>query len=202
MPFTVITDTSGNLPKCMADEYGLTVIPFYYHVDGEDLCCEAIENFESDRYYQRLKEKPPVTTTQITPQRYLEYFETEAKAGRDFIFVSMSSGISGSCDAARVAVRTLKEDYPDVKAFVVDTKGAALGEDPHRAALGQEGDLVAFLHAKGHEAGTDAVGLLAGLALGDFGPFSVYFFAEVGVVFVFARIFLYKIDNGQSVRHK
>lgn len=128
MQFSVITDTSGNLPKCIADEYGLIVIPFYYHVDGEDLCCEAIEDFDSESYYRRLKEGPRVTTTQITPQRYLEYFEPEAAAGRDLIFVSMSSGISGSCDAARVAVRMLKEDYPDVKAYVIDTKGAALGE--------------------------------------------------------------------------
>ena len=128
MQYSVITDTSGNLPKCIADEYGLIVIPFYYHVEGEELCCEAIEAFDSESYYRRLKEGPRVTTTQITPQRYLEYFEPEAKAGRDFIFVSMSSGISGSCDAARVAVRMLKEDWPDVKAYVIDTKGAALGE--------------------------------------------------------------------------
>ena len=128
MAFTVITDTSGNLPKFMADEYGLKVIPFYYHVDGKDLCCEAIEDFDSEAYYRRLKDGPRVTTTQITPQRYLEYFEEEAKAGRDFIYVSMSGGISGSCDSARVALRMLAEDYPDVKAFVINTKGAALGE--------------------------------------------------------------------------
>ncbi len=128
MAFTVITDTSGNLPKFMADEYGLKVIPFYYHVDGKDLCCEAIEDFDSETYYRRLKDGPRVTTTQITPQRYFEYFEEEAKAGCDFIYVSMSGGISGSCDSARVAVRMLEEEYPAVKAFVVDTKGAALGE--------------------------------------------------------------------------
>ncbi len=128
MRFSVITDTSGNLPKYMADEYGLIVIPFYYHVDGKDLSCEAIENFNSDSYYKRLKEGPRVTTTQITPQRYLGFFEEEAKAGRDIVYVSMSSGVSGSCDAARVAVRMLQEDYPKWRAFVVDTKGAALGE--------------------------------------------------------------------------
>ncbi len=128
MQFSVITDTSGNLPKCIADEYGLIVIPFYYHVDGEDLCCEAIEDFDSESYYRRLKEGPRVTTTQITPQRYFEYFEPVAKAGSDFIYVSMSGGISGSCDSARVALRMIAEEYPDVKAFVIDTKGAALGE--------------------------------------------------------------------------
>jgi DegV family protein with EDD domain len=40
----------------------------------------------------------------------------------------MSGGISGSCDSARVALRLLAEDFPDVKAFVINTKGAALGE--------------------------------------------------------------------------
>ena len=128
MNFTIVTDTSGNLPKCMADEYGLVVIPFYYRTDQEDISCETIESFDSERYYRRLKEEPRVTTTQITPQRYVEYFEPILTEGKDMIYVSMSSGVSGSCDAARVAAKTLKEKYPDRRIGVVDTKGAALGE--------------------------------------------------------------------------
>ena len=128
MSFTVITDTSGNLPKVMADEYRLTVIPFYYHIGDQALCCEAIENFDSDAYYRLLKEGTKVTTSQITPQQYAEYFRPELEKGNDVIFVSMSSGISGSCDAARVAGRMLAEDYPERKIGAVDTKGAALGE--------------------------------------------------------------------------
>ena len=78
-------------------------------------------------------------------------------------------------------------------------QGAELGEDPHRAALGQEGDLVAFLQAEGHQAGSDAVGRPAGLLLGDFLPLSVHLLAEVGVVGKLMGVLLYEVNDGWAV---
>ena len=80
-------------------------------------------------------------------------------------------------------------------------QGADLRQDPHGAALGQEGDLVAFLHAQGNQAGTDAVGLVPGLFLGDFRPFSVDFLPEVYMVGELPGVFLDKVDDGRSFCH-
>ena len=79
--------------------------------------------------------------------------------------------------------------------------GTQFGENPHGAALGQEGNLVSLLEAQGHEAGADAVGHLTGLALGDFFPVSVHLFAEVGMVLVLAGVLLYEVDDGYSFCH-
>ena len=80
-------------------------------------------------------------------------------------------------------------------------QGADFRQDPHRAALGQEGDLVAFLHAQGKQAGADAVGFVAGLFLGDFRPLAVDFLAEVYVVGKLPSVFFDKVDDGRSFCH-
>ena len=80
-------------------------------------------------------------------------------------------------------------------------QGADLRQDPHRAALGQEGDLVPLLHAQGDQAGADAVGLVPGLLLGDFRPFSVDFLTEIYVVGELPGVFLDKVDDRGSFCH-
>ena len=128
MSFSVLTDTSGNLPKRLTDENHIGVIPFAYHMDGADHICLDIEQFDGERFYRDMKEGKLVTTTQIGPQHYADFFEPELRAGRDVIFVSMSSGISGSCNSANIAADMLRGSYPERRVRVIDTKGAALGE--------------------------------------------------------------------------
>lgn len=128
MPFSVLTDTSGNLPRRLAEEHGLAVIPFVYCIDGEDFTCTDIEAFDGESFYRRMKDGQVVTTSQISPQQYADFFEPHLKVGRDVLFISMSSGISGSYNSANIAADMLKEDYPERKVRVIDTMGAALGE--------------------------------------------------------------------------
>ena len=69
-----------------------------------------------------------VTTTQISPQQYADFFEPWLREGKDVIFISMSSGISGSYNSANIAADMLRETYPDRRVRPIDTRGAALGE--------------------------------------------------------------------------
>ena len=99
MRFAVVTDTSGNLQNQQIQEYGLTVIPFLYAYDGKEHTCLDSETFDGEAYYKMLK-TTPVTTSQINPQTYADTFLPFLKEGRDVLYVSMSSGISGSCQSA------------------------------------------------------------------------------------------------------
>ena len=128
MPFAVLTDTSGNLPLRISEAHRIAVIPFRYRMDGEDHCCTDIESFDGAAFYRDMKAGKVVTTTQIPPQQYADFFAPYLKRGEDVIFVSMSSGISGSCNSARIAGQMLRDEYPDRSVAVIDTKGAALGE--------------------------------------------------------------------------
>ena len=128
MSFAVLTDTSGNLPKRLTDEHNIGVIPFTYTVNGEDRVCLDIESFNGADFYRDMKAGQIVTTTQISPQQYADFFEPWLREGKDVIFISMSSGISGSYNSANIAAEMLRETYPDRRVRPIDTRGAALGE--------------------------------------------------------------------------
>ena len=128
MSFVVLTDTSGNLPNRILRAYDLKVIPFTYTHNGKDYTCTDSDAFDGDAFYEEIRGGLAVTTTQISPNSYMEFFEPYLKEGRDVIFVSMSSGISGSCNSAHIAADMLAETYPDRQVAIIDTRGASLGE--------------------------------------------------------------------------
>ncbi len=128
MNFAVLTDTSGNLPTRLIRERDLKIIPFPYYYDGEEHTCLDTEAFPAEEFYEKIRQGLHVTTSQITPHQYVEFFEPFLKEGLDVIFVAMSSGISGSCNSAMIASDMLRERYPDRKAVIIDTRGASLGE--------------------------------------------------------------------------
>ena len=128
MPFVVMTDTSGNLPPQYLMDYSLKIIPFSYFIDGKEYNSVKDPDFDAEDYYARIKKGMKVTTSQIPPQQYADFFEPALRDGKDVIFICMSSGISGSCNSARIAARMMMEAYPGRIAEVIDTRGASLGE--------------------------------------------------------------------------
>ena len=109
MAFAVLSDTSGNVPKKLLEEKNIPVIPFVYSYDGEDHVCEDVENFDAKEFYSLLARGKEVTTTQISPSGYADFFRPFLNDGLDVIFVSMSSGISGSYNSANIAASLLEE---------------------------------------------------------------------------------------------
>lgn len=144
MSYAVVTDTSGNLLNQHVRKYDLKVIPFSYYVENEEKTCLDTDTFEGERFYSLLGKGTKVTTSQITPSRYAEYFTPILAEGKDIIYVSMSSGISGSCDSSRIGAAAALEAFPQRKIEVIDTLGASLGEG-----------LVAIRAAKLRDAGMD-----------------------------------------------
>ena len=128
MRFAAITDTSGNLPTSMIKEAGLEIIAFPYFIDGREYTCLDTDSFHGDEFYARIKSGMKVTTSQISPQQYMEVYEPWLKKGLDVVFVCMSSGISGSCNSARIGAQMILERYPERRIEVIDTLGASLGE--------------------------------------------------------------------------
>lgn len=128
MSYAIVTDTSANLPAVIAQEQGIEVVPFYYIEKGQEKSCLDIEAFDADAYYQALRGGEKVTTSMINQASYHAALEPLLQAGQDAVLVSMSSGVSGACDAARAAARELETQYPQRQVRVVDTLGASLGE--------------------------------------------------------------------------
>jgi len=128
LTYSIVTDTSANLPTAYTTAQGITVVPFSYFADGQEFTCTDTETFDGKAYYDAIRHGTAVTTSQVNPQRFTEYFEPILKSGSDILFISMSSGISGSYNSACIAAEQLKDQYPDRSLRLIDTLGASLGE--------------------------------------------------------------------------
>ena len=126
--YEIITDTSANLDAALLRQQGIGVIPFSFYIDGQETRCTDTEQFDTKAFYDGMRRGTPVTTSQLTPQRYLDCFAPLLAAGRDILFVGMSSGVSGSYASARMAAAQLQEEFPQRKLRLVDTLSASLGE--------------------------------------------------------------------------
>lgn len=128
MRFSIVTDTSANLPIEFVRENDITVIPFSFYINGEENTCTDTAGFDGKKYYDMIRSGQVVTTSQITPARYTEYIEPILQKENDVLFISLSSGVSGAFSSSRIAFRELSEKYPDRKMASVDSLGASLGE--------------------------------------------------------------------------
>lgn len=128
MSFAIVTDTAANLPGRLLQEYNMTAIPFSALCEGEEYAYTTPDTFDSHSYYQALRDGMQVTTSQVNPDRYIEYLEPILQRGEDILFVGVSSGVSGSFSSAQLARRQLLEQFPDRTIRLVDSLSAALGE--------------------------------------------------------------------------
>ena len=126
--FQIMTDTSANLPTDFAKENNVTVIPFYFYVNGARHTCLDTEGFDGATFYGAMREGADVTTSQINPQNYMDVMKPVLRRGEDVLFVGMSSGISGAYQSAELAASELRPEFPDRTIRLVDTLGASLGE--------------------------------------------------------------------------
>ena len=128
MSYTVYTDTSANLPTRTVREKEIRVIPFTYSIEGMEQTCLDTGTFDGAAFYEMMRRRVKIQTSQIPPDTYASYWEEALKEGKDVLYVGMSSGISGSMSSAMTAASQLAETYPEREIRVVDTLGASLGE--------------------------------------------------------------------------
>ena len=126
--FRIITDTSSNLPTDYLLNHNVTVIPFSYYINGKEYSCVDTNGFDGEKFYKAMRLGAKISTSQINPQSYIDCFLPILKSGEDILFVSMSSGISGSFHSAELAKAELFDDFPDREICLLDTLGASLGE--------------------------------------------------------------------------
>ncbi len=131
MSFSIVTDTSANLPSNLLKQYSITVIPFSFYINGSEHIDLDAESFDAASFFAAMRAGTKVTTSQIPPQAYVDCFEPMLKSGQDVLYVGMSSGISGSFNSSCIASDELRERYPERKLYCVDTLAASLGEGLH-----------------------------------------------------------------------
>ncbi len=127
--YEIMTDSSSNITPDLAHEAQISVIPLTcLTAEGEMPCYDEQHTFDGHAFYEALRHTGPIKTSMINMAQFLHAFEPVIRSGRDILFVAMSSGISGTCAAARQAAAQLMKEYPGRIIRVVDTLAASFGE--------------------------------------------------------------------------
>lgn len=140
--YTIVTDSSCDLPASLAEKLGIRVVPlsvfvegkqYYNYLDGRDI------SFED--FYQQMGEGKMVTTSAVNVEMFKTIMESELLTGHDVLYIGFSSGLSGTYNAGRMAAAELQEEYPNSTILTVDSLCASLGQGMlvYQAALQKAG---------------------------------------------------------------
>ena len=128
MSFAVYTDGCSNLPGRILKELDIRVLPCSYIMDDVPCTYDGnIEHFDSPGFYNRLRAGSTMKTSLINSQLFMDHFRLALEQGLDVVYAGLSSGVSGTLQAARIAAEELMEEFPERTVRVVDSLGAAFG---------------------------------------------------------------------------
>ncbi len=128
MALEIFTDSAANIPREKVEAMGINVIPCSYEMGGKIIRCpEVPEDFDGRQFYDLLRGKAEVRTSMTNTHEFEEHFEKALEKGNDVLYISISSGISGTYNASRIAAEELHDKYPERRIEAFDSMGAGLG---------------------------------------------------------------------------
>jgi len=125
--FTILVDTSYDLPQEFIDENELKIIAIPFHLNGVTHEDGRWKDITDADFYKALADGGVAGTTLINPETFKEVFTQYAEKNEELLSISLSSGLSGTAQNAVIALEDVKAEYPDCKISVVDGLNAAGG---------------------------------------------------------------------------
>ncbi len=129
--FIIITDSASNLTYDILKIYDIKMISYIIEVDGKETYCYNEEiDFEilAKDYYDKMRNDVVIKTSLVNGERFADKAEPYLKEGKDVLFISLSSGVSGTFNSVNNKCAELKEKYPERECIAFDSMGASLGE--------------------------------------------------------------------------
>lgn len=111
----IMTDSNSGITQEKAEALGIKVLPMPFLIDGETYF-ENI-NLTQEKFYRKLEQDIDISTSQPSPETVLNTWEELLQEYDSIVHIPMSSGLSGSCQTARM----MAEEF-DGKVQVVDNQ--------------------------------------------------------------------------------
>ena len=163
----IYTDTDTDFYPSIAEEYGYKLISMPYSIDAKTTYPYVdFETFDAHAFYDVLRGGVLPTTSAISKEQYIKYFQADFKAGHEILYVHFSRNMTNTFDAMDQAIAELKALYPAARFEEIDTKGITTIS---YAIVREIGDLV--------KAGKTLDEILA-WAKEEVDHFAMYFFAD------------------------
>jgi DegV family protein with EDD domain len=118
----IITDSTADLSRDLYQKYDIGMVPLTIHL-GERAWLD-FHDIEPDEYYTMLRNsKAFPTTSQPSPQDFIDAFAPFTSKGEPVLSIHISSKLSGTYQSAVLA----RSHFPEARVEVVDSLQASLG---------------------------------------------------------------------------
>ncbi|QHJ70737.1 MULTISPECIES: DegV family protein [Planococcaceae] len=121
----LFADSASDLPKEFFEKENVELFPLRVHIGNEEF--EDIRTIHSLKVFDAIRNDIRPKTSQVSPDEMLNAFEQLAKDGEEGFYIAFSSELSGTYGTAMMASEQIREEYPDLKLTVLDSKLASLG---------------------------------------------------------------------------
>ena len=122
--FAIIADNSCALRKEYRERFGVDGIVYgtITYPDGHSEFGDLdYERITPEDYFRSISKKAIYKTACANIDQMIAVLEPFAKEGKDIVFLTISSALSGTYNFAVKAAEKVMEQYPDVKVYVVDS---------------------------------------------------------------------------------
>ena len=128
MPEFLLTCCSTvDLPHEHLQKRNIPYVCFHFTLDGKEYLDDLGQTISFEEFYRRVAAGATPTTSQVNVGQYTDFFTPFLQAGKDILHISLSSGLSGSYNAALLAREELSHQFPERKVIIVDSLGASSG---------------------------------------------------------------------------
>jgi len=119
----IVTDSTSDFPKSLAEELGVTVVPLNVHF-ADEVFIDGV-TISQQEFLQKLTQASVMPrSSQPSPGAFKEVYESLAADGSTIISIHIGDKLSGTIQSARLAAEML----PDADISIVDTRNATMGE--------------------------------------------------------------------------
>ena len=124
----LIIDSCCDLPFEVIDREGIDLIEFPYIMSDGEHSDDLYQASSAHDFYEAMRNGEEPSTAQISVSTTRAAFQKAIDSNIPTVFLSFSSGLSGSYDVAEMVLAQIKEENPDVELYIVDTLLASVAE--------------------------------------------------------------------------
>ncbi len=121
----IFADSASDLPKSFYEQNNVKIIPLRVQMNGQEY--DDVIGIEIQDIYNAIRQGDLLKTSQASPERFLEEFKALGQSGEEGIYIALSSQLSGTYSTAVMMAEQVKEQYPDLKLTIIDSKCASFG---------------------------------------------------------------------------
>lgn len=121
----IFADSACDLPKSYFETNPVTLISLRVHIDETEYL--DVMTIDSKEVYAQIRQGKQPKTSQASPEQFLTLFEELAHSGEEGLYIAFSSELSGTHNTAVMIRDQVKEEFPNLKLTIIDSKCASLG---------------------------------------------------------------------------